>query len=333
MGEEDGRRGIGVDVGGTKILGVVANGNGDLSHRIMVPTPKEPTQVGAGIAGVVNELIGRIADETADDGLDVVGVGVGVPGLVDRSGVLRYGPNVPGVVGLDIAAELRPVTDLRVVVENDASLAAVAEHRVGAAQGHDHALVITQGTGIGGGLIVDGALLRGANGFAGEPGHIVVDPLGPVCACGTRGCWEAFASGTGLANIARTLVAKGGGVAILERAGGEPEHISGEHVADALAAGDRDAVAVLDEFARRVAVGLGGLITVFDPSVVVLGGGLTALSDRFIPDVQSHLADTILGSAYRPVVPIVPTQLGADAGAVGGALLAIKPEERRGSTV
>jgi len=328
MTHDDNSRGVGIDVGGTKILGVVADESGQINDRLMVATPKEPAEVASAIAEVVKTLIDRV---DGDDGGKLAGIGVGVPGLVDRAGVLRYGPNVPGVVGLDIATELRATTELLVVVENDASLAALAEHRVGAARGHDHALVITQGTGIGGGMIVDGALLRGANGFAGEPGHMLVDPLGPVCACGTRGCWEAFASGTGLANIARTLVAKGGGVAILERAGGEPGHINGEHVADALALGDRDAQAVLDEFAQRVAVGLGGLITVFDPSVVVLGGGLTALSDRFIPDVQSHLPSTILGSQYRPVVPVVPTQLGAEAGAVGGALLAIRPEPQRTS--
>jgi len=326
MADEDGTRAIGIDVGGTKILGVVADRRGRLSHRVMAPTPREPDRVAAAISDVLATLLAEFEADETNRGKRLVGVGVGVPGLVDRSGVLRYGPNVPGVIGLDIAGELGVVVDLPIVAENDASLAAVAEHRVGAARGHHHAVVITQGTGIGGGLIVEGALLRGANGFAGEPGHMLVDPLGPVCACGTRGCWEAFASGTGLANLARRLVAHGGGATILEIADGDPGHIRGEHVAEALAAGDRDAEAVLHEFARWVAIGLGGLITLLDPSIVVLGGGLSALNEQFIREVETNLGETVLGAPYRPVVPIVPTQLGAEAGAVGGALFAMEPD-------
>lgn len=327
MTHGDSSRGIGIDVGGTKILGVVADPAGRVHHRIILPTPTGTNEVRTVIADVVGALIDQVNDATAPASLR--GVGVGVPGLVDRSGVLRYGPNLPGVVGLDVGRDLRSRSNLPVLVENDASLAAVAEHRAGAARGHDHALVITQGTGIGGGIIVNGSLLRGANGFAGEPGHIVIDPSGPVCACGTRGCWEAFASGTGLANLARKRVAEGGGAAMLEHAAGDPDRINGEHVARSLAAGDPDAAVVLDEFARLVAVGLSGLIAVFDPSIVVLGGGLTALSERFIPGVRNHLSETLLGASHRPVVTIVPTQLGADAGAIGGALLAIEPDPDR----
>ncbi len=327
MGIDSTGRGVGIDVGGTKILGIVSDSSGRVLRRLMRPTPRGPDGVRTAIGDVVEALVEESPAGTTPPGdhagASLRGVGVGVPGLVDRSGILHYGPNLPGVVGFDIGRDLRARTGLPVVVENDASLAAIAEHRVGAASGHDHALVITQGTGIGGGIIVDGALLRGANGFAGEPGHIVIDPNGPVCACGTRGCWEAFASGTGLGNLARSLVADGGGAGILARADGEPGHITGVHVADALAAGDPDASALLADFARLVAVGLGGLITVFDPSIVVLGGGLTAMSHRFIPDVQAHLRDTVLGAAHRPEVPVVPTALGADAGAIGGALLAV----------
>jgi glucokinase len=325
----DDRRAIGIDVGGTKILGVVADPQGRLLHRLMAPTPKDPDLVAAAIGDALTALVADFDKNCDEPGSGLVGVGVGVPGLVDRHGVLRYGPNVPGVAGLDVAAELRPITDLPIVAENDASLAAVAEHRIGAARGHRHAVIITQGTGIGGGLIVEGALMRGAHGFAGEPGHMMVDPAGPICACGTQGCWEAMASGTGLANLARRLVTHGGAVKILELAGGNPGHIRGEHVAEALAADDQDAVQLLEEFARWVAVGLKGLVTVLDPSIVVLGGGLTALSDEFIGDVEAHLAKTLLGAPYRPMVSVVPTELGPDAGAVGGALLAMDPGEDR----
>lgn len=305
---------IGVDVGGTKILGVIADVEGRVSHRTMAPTPKDPGQVPGGIAGVVADLI-EVAGRPA-------ALGVGVPGLVDHAGVLHYGPNVAGVVGLDIAGHLRARFDLPAVASNDASCAALAEHRLGAARGHQHAVIVTQGTGIGGGLIVNGAVLRGANGFAGEPGHMLIDRFGPRCACGTRGCWEAVASGAGLANIARQLVDEGRAARVVELAGGDPGHIRGEHVAAALAAGDADGLAIIDTFAWWVAKGLASLITLLDPGVVVLGGGLTVISDSFIPDVQDRVAGSVLGGAYRPVVPIVPAELGAEAGAIGAALLA-----------
>lgn len=313
------RLAIGIDVGGTKILGVVTGVDGGIAHRLMAPTPKEPDRVPDAIADVVASLIARMTG----DGTEPVAVGVGVPGLVDRQGVLHYGPNVPGVVGLDISGHLRTRFDLPTVAENDASLAAVAEHRLGAARGHRHAVIVTQGTGIGGGLIVNDALLHGANGFAGEPGHMLIDRFGPVCACGAQGCWEAVASGAGLANLARQLIEEGRGGRILELAGGDPGHVRGEHIAEALDEGDADALAVIDKFAWWVAQGLSSLITLLDPSIVVLGGGLTALSDSFIPDIQARVADTVLGGAYRPVVPVVAAELGAEAGAVGGALLAL----------
>ena len=305
---------IGIDVGGTKILGVVTTAGGDIISRLIEPTPKDPEQVPVGISDIVSHLIERSGRPLA--------IGVGVPGLVDHQGVLHYGPNVPGVVGLDISGHLESQFGLPTVAENDASCAAVAEHRFGAARGHEHAVIVTQGTGIGGGLIVNNALLRGANGFAGEPGHMLIDRFGPRCACGTQGCWEAVASGAGLANIARQFLEKGQAARIVEIAGGDPGHVRGEHVATALAEGDADAVEVIDQFAWWVAQGLSSLISLLDPEVVVLGGGLTAISDSFIPDVQARIADTVFGGAYRPVVPVVAAELGADAGAFGAALLA-----------
>jgi glucokinase len=305
---------VGVDVGGTKILGVVTDRAGSIVERTVAPTPKDPEQVPGGIAAVVEELV-ELAGRPA-------AVGIGVPGLVDHAGVLHYGPNVAGVLGLDIAGHIRSTLSLPAVASNDASCAALAEHRLGAARGHEHAVVVTQGTGIGGGLIVNNAVLKGANGFAGEPGHMLIDRSGPWCACGARGCWEALASGAGLANIARQLVESGRASRIVELAGGDPGHVRGEHVAAALAEGDTDGQEVIDRFAWWVARGLANLVTLLDPSVVVLGGGLAAISASFIGDVQDLVDRAVLGAGFRPVVPVVPAALGADAGAVGAALLA-----------
>ena len=226
------------------------------------------------------------------------------------------------MLGLDIAGELMHRFPIPAVAENDGYLTALTEHRLGAARGHDHAVIITQGTGIGGGLIVGGHVLRGANGFAGEPGHMLVDRFGHLCACGRTGHWEAVASGAGLANIARDFISEGKGKSILAAAGGDPADVRGEHVSNAYGAGDPDAVAILDRFSWWIAEGLASLIALLDPSIVVLGGGLSAISDGFIVGVSSLIGETVVGGVYRPVVPIVAAEFGAEAGAVGAALRA-----------
>lgn len=311
---------IGVDVGGTKIMGILTNGVDDtIIEQIKEPTPKEnPEEVGPAILDVVRKLI-SLAD---NHNLVVKGVGAGVPGLVDSSGVLRYGPNVQGVINLDITSMIRAQFEIPAVAENDGTLAALVEHRIGAAQGHDHALLITQGTGIAGGLIVNGKVVKGANGFAGEPGHALIDPNGPMCACKQQGCWEAVSSGAGLANIARQVVAEGKADAILELAGGKPEDIRGEHVAEAGQAGDPGAEEVFDRFAYWVAVGLSNLCALLDPSVIVLGGGLASISDQFIDKVRQKLPERLIGADYRPTIDVVPAKFRANAGALGGAIRA-----------
>ncbi len=306
---------IGIDVGGTKILGIVTDGvtaNVITSERM--PTPKDPDKFADGILAVVETLLAR------EPG--VKGIGVGVPGLVDYNGVLHYGPNVQGVLGLDIAGDLSERFALPAVAENDGYLTALTEHRLGAARGHDHAIIVTQGTGIGGGLVVGGQVLRGANGFAGEPGHMLVNRFGHVCACGQRGCWESVSSGAGLANIARELVEEGRGQGILAAAGGDPTKIRGEHVSSANDAGDADGQEVLDRFSWWVAQGIASLIALLDPSIVVLGGGLSAISEGFISAVASQVPEAVVGGEYRPAVPIAAAEFGAEAGAVGAALRA-----------
>ena len=310
---EAGTTAIGIDVGGTKIMGVVTTVDGSLLERLKEPTPKDPDHVADGIR-VMAEMLVEAASQP-------VGIGVGLPGIVDRNGVLHYAPNLPGVVGLDVTDVLRQSVDLPVAVENDASCAAVAEHRLGAARGHRDVVMVTIGTGIGGGLIINDELVRGANGFAGEPGHMLIDRNGPVCACGTQGCWEAVASGAGLANLARMLIAEGKGQRMLEIAGGEGALLRGEHIAQAFAEGDPGAAETIDRFAWWVAQGLASLVSLLDPSIIVLGGGLIALSDAFLPDVNRQLFESVLGRGHRPRVPVVAAELGPESGAIGASLL------------
>ncbi len=192
-------------MGGTKILGVVVDSeDGTVLAEDRVPTPSGDDAVAAAL---VEFAIGLCDRFRAEHGAPVGAVGLGAPGLVDRSGTLRYGPNLPCVIDRDYATLLTDGLRLPAVVDNDATSAAWAEHELGAARGYNHAVLVTLGTGIGAGIIVKGQILRGANGFAGEPGHMVVDPNGPPCPCGRRGCWERYASGSGLGRLAREAAA------------------------------------------------------------------------------------------------------------------------------
>jgi glucokinase len=311
-----GVRTIGIDVGGTKVLGVVLDPSDPtrVEQERRVPTPP-------GGAGLV-EVLGELVDELSAAAGAPAAVGVGVPGLVDASGVLRAGAHLQKVANLPLQQDLAERCGVPVEVDNDANGHAVAEHRGGAAVGVDHAVVVTLGTGIGAGIISAGRLLRGAHGFAGEPGHMVVDPNGPPCPCGQRGCWEQFASGNGLARLARSAALGGQLAAAVEAAGGDPELVRGEHVTAAARQGDADALAVLDELADWIAVGLANLVNILDPELVVIGGGLVGAADLVLPRAQARVHERVLAGARRPLVPVVPAVLGERAGAIGTALLA-----------
>lgn len=283
-------------------------------HRL--PTPRGA----AGVLDVLAETVAALGPASA--------VGVGMPGLVDVTGVLRFAPNLPGVVDLDVRGGLRArFPGVAVRVDNDATCAGWAEDRVGAARGSSHALLVTLGTGIGGGLIVDGRLARGAHGFAGEIGHMVVDPNGPSCPCGQRGCWERFASGSGLGSLAREAAAATPGGRMAELAGGDPEAVRGEHATAAAAEGDAVAQGVMAGFGRWVALGLANLANVFDPEVFVLGGGLVKAGEILLAPVREAFAGLVLAGAHRPPIAIVAAALGERAGAIGAALLAAEEEE------
>ena len=305
---------VGVDLGGTKCLGVVVDGDGTIVDELRVPTPRGSDAIVDVLAGVATELRGRRPD--------VTGVGVGVPGLVDGRGTLRFAPNLPGVVDLPLAGPLAEAVGLPVVVENDASCAGWGEREAGAGRGRDHVLLVTLGTGIGGGIILGGSLFRGHNGFAGEIGHMVVDPHGPPCVCGQRGCWERFASGSGLGRLAREAAVGGRADRIVALAGGDPEDVKGEHVTAAAGEGDDEALAVMGEFGWWVALGLANLANAFDPELFVLGGGLVEAGEVLLAPVRRSFAELLDGADHRPDIGIVAAELGEHAGAIGAGLLA-----------
>lgn len=305
---------LGLDVGGTKVLGVAVDPRhpGEVLAERRVPTPEG----GDGLVDTLLELAGSLDPQPA-------AIGVGVPGLVDRAGTLHMGPHLRRMHDVPLARLLAERSGVPTVVDNDANCHAVAEHAGGAAVGATEALMVTLGTGIGAGIITGGLLLRGANGFAGEPGHMVVDPNGPPCPCGKRGCWERFASGTGLGRLARDAAEAGRLDAAMALAGGDPEAVRGEHVTTSARAGDAESHAVLDSLAHWIALGLANLVNILDPAVIVIGGGLVEAADLLLPEVRSRFAVLVMAGDQRPEVPIVAAELGERAGAIGAALLAV----------
>ncbi len=301
---------LGVDLGATKCLGVVVDDRGAVvaEHRLGTPRGEE---------AIVSTIV-----EVAQTLGPVPTMGVGAPGLVDVDGVLRFAPNLPAVEEMrlrELLEERLPGTYVR--IENDASCASWGERQLGAARGAGHTLMVTLGTGIGGGIIAGGRLLRGGYGFAGEIGHMVVDPHGPPCPCGKRGCWERFGSGAGLGRLAREAAVADPTTRIVELAGGDADDVRGEHVTTAAAEGDPHALGVMARFAWWVALGLANLANVFDPRAFVLGGGLAEVGDLLLAPVRAAFAALLTGGAYRPDVAIVPAALGEHAGAIGAACL------------
>ena len=306
---------IGVDLGGTKLLGLAVAGDGTLLAEHRIPTPRGGGAILSALGAMVRELDARVGAAS--------NVGVGAPGLVDRAGRIRVAPNLPGVRDLDVASGLSQLLGgRRVAVENDATCAGWGERTHGAAAGAANALVVTLGTGIGGGVIVEGRLMRGAHGFGGEIGHMVVDPQGPRCGCGRRGCWERFASGSGLGILAREAAHAGQGARIVELAGGDPEAVRGEHVTRAASEGDREAAVVMDRYGWWLATGLANLANAFDPEIIVLGGGMVSAGEVLLEPARRQFTQLLEGYGVRPPIPIVPAALGERAGAFGAAALA-----------
>ncbi len=262
-------------------------------------------------------LIGRLVSTGP-----VRAIGVGIAGLVTLDGAVRYAPNVPALREAPLAADLSARVGTDVAVENDANAAAWGEVAAGAARDGEDVLVVTLGTGIGGGIVTDGRPYRGANGFAAEIGHFTVDPAGPRCACGERGHWEALASGNALGQLARERVGAGEAPSVLAAAGGNERAVEGEHVTAAAAAGARDALVLLHEYAEQVAIGIGGLVNVLDPSRVVVGGGLVAAGELLLEPIRRGVAHRIEAPEHRPPVPVVAAELGERAGAIGAAAFA-----------
>lgn len=307
---------IGVDVGGTKIAAAVVDAGGGIVARRQVPTESdEPASIAAALLKVAREMKAAAPAAAA--------VGVGAAGLVDvKRGVILGAPNI-AYRNVPVRDSLSDRLGLPVIVDNDANVAALAEATHGAGRGAGDQIMITVGTGIGGGIIIGGRIYRGHYGVGAELGHIVIDPDGPVCGCGNRGCWEAVASGNAIGRLARQRVEGGAGADLLAAVGGDLDAITGEVVGEAAVAGSAFARDVVASIGRLLGIGLASIVNIFDPEVIVIGGGAAAGTGELLlaPAREAMLAH-VLGPSWRTPVRIVPAALGNDAGVVGAGALA-----------
>ena len=299
---------LGIDVGGTTTKAARVNAVGEIDGWRRIPTPSRADAVAADCAAIATELM---TDEVA-------AVGIGSAGLVE-DGVHIWGPHVAGpapIVAAVTAATGRPAT-----ADNDANAAAFAELRLGAARGCSNFVMVMLGTGIGGGIIIEGSIYRG-RGFAGELGHLVVDPNGPPCECGRKGCWERLVSGSVLDSEARRIAAADPAGIVAGCAGGEDA--SGLHLMEAAQEGDPVSLGVWSTVGRWLGRGMADLVAVLDPEVFVVGGAPARAGALLLDPAQEALAELMHGAGIRAVPPIVISRYGENAAVIGAALQALE---------
>ncbi|HHU09944.1 MAG TPA: ROK family glucokinase [Intrasporangiaceae bacterium] len=312
---------IGIDIGGTKVAGGVVGPDGVIAGRRRRDTPHLSTA-----ATVIEDLIVEVVEElmTGLDPESVAAIGIGAAGFVaaDRATVV-FAPHLSWR-DEPLRERLQHRLPKPVFIDNDANAAVWAEWRFGAARGHSHVVMITLGTGIGGGLLWEGQVIRGGHGIAGEYGHMQVVPDGIRCQCGNRGCWEQYASGNALVREARALVTSRSPIAMdmISRVDGDPANLTGPLITEAAREGDRMAIELLAEIGTWLGVGMANLAAAFDPGIFIVGGGVSAAGDLLLDPARVAFAKQLTGRGHRPEARIVVAELGNDAGLIGAADLA-----------
>jgi glucokinase len=302
---------VGVDVGATKIAAGVISPEGDVLSRMRCPTAKMPEKLLSGIVRAVLEV---------KDGFEIGGVCVAVPGLIlSQESMVVCSPNLHAIEGIRLKDELESEIKLPLTIENDNSAAAWGEFRFGAGRGTNHLVFVGLGTGIGGGVVIHGELLRGAQGSGGELGHVTIQATGPRCACGNRGCLEALASGSAIGRRARQ-VASEKPASDLGRLAAERK-VLGEDVTHLAREGDEAALSVLKEAGRWLGIGLAGFVNIFNPEAIVVGGGAMGAGELMLASARQEIRARARPPA-RDLIEVREATLGPDSGVLGAAALA-----------
>ena len=308
---------IGIDVGGTKVLGGVV----DEAGKVLTTARKDtPRQGGSALTQTIADVAKELLEQHS-----VASVGVSAAGFVssDRKTMLAT-PNIADWNGVDLDNQLTKLIGLPVVIENDANAAAWGEAKFGAGKNQDHMMMLTVGTGIGGGIVVNGALYRGAFGIAAEFGHMRVVPEGHICGCGARGCFEQYASGNALLRHAREAINASPEVArnLLSRGDGTVAGLTGQAITEAARDGDPVALAAFNTTGQWLGAGIASLAVLLDPACVVIGGGVIDAGEILLKPTRESLERNMPFAGKHPYPQIIAAQLGNEAGLVGVADLA-----------
>jgi glucokinase len=309
-----------VDIGGTKILSAVVDAAGNiLSTHLCL------TEAARGTRATTDNIIKSVRAAICASGLSprqIRGIGLGAPGISNPAeGVVYCSPNIPDWNAVPLRSIIEDGTGKRAFLINDANAAALGELAYGAAVGVKNYVYVTVSTGIGGGIIIDGKLYTGSRGMAGEVGHMVVEPDGMPCNCGSHGCWELYASGTAIARRAREKIVAGSPTALTGMAGGDPARIDAPMIARAARAGDNLSQQLIKETARYLAMGFGNIINVLNPELIVVGGGLTKMGGALMKPAFKQAGDWSYREMFRRTRFAI-AKLGENSGVLGAAVWA-----------
>ena len=309
---------IGIDLGGTNIKAGVVNENYEIvakaTTKTMLPRPAE--EICADMAKVSLEAV-KQAGLTLDD---IESIGIGTPGTANsETGIIEYSNNL-GFLNLPVVEIMQKHINKPIYVENDANAAAYGEFVAGAAKGANDAVCITLGTGVGGGIIINGKIYSGFNFAGAEIGHTVVDPNGPECTCGRKGCFEVFSSATGLVRMTKEGMLEEKG-SIMWRMNEEDGKVSARTAFNAMRAGDRAGKAVVDKYIKYLACGITNTINIFQPDILCIGGGVCNEGDPLLLPLKELVAKEVYTKNSAKNTEIVIAKLGNDAGIIGAAFL------------
>ncbi len=318
---------LGIDLGGSKILTAVTNSQGNVLSRdhSITPAAKGPEAV----IQAILESAGRALDQAGIATSELGAIGVGAPGVSNpETGVIFFSPNLPGWHNVFLRDIIERELGKKTFLMNDANAAALGEFYFGAGRGARNFIYVTISTGIGGGIIINGELYSGACGTAGEIGHMTIDDDGPLCSCGNTGCWETLASGTALAREARHRIIDGARTSILDYAGGDMEKVTAQVIHNAAEHGDALARELIAQTGYYIGVGLANLINIFNPELIVIGGGLSNIGDMLLGLAFKVAGERAYREAYQ-AVRFAPAELGRDSGVLGASAFALREQMKK----
>ena len=313
---------LAIDLGGTKILTALISEKGQMIAREYCLTVAEE-----GVDSVISRLLSTIGQLLSQGNMNLSrlhGISIAAAGAIDiKAGIITLSPSLPGWHDIPLRSIIGERCKVRTFLINDANAAALGEHCFGAGQGTNNLIYITVSTGIGGGIIIDGKLYSGSSGTAGEVGHMTVDVNGPTCNCGNIGCWEVLASGTAVAREVIRRISNGEKTSLIEMVEGKLENITAETVSLAAQDGDSLALAVIAQATDYLGIGMANLVNIFNPEIVIIGGGLAKMGDLLFDPVRQIMKERAFRLSAQ-AVRIVPAQLGDDAGVFGAAVYAFQ---------